>query len=176
MSPVDEHEIEILEIVGVDDERLKPKRKPKRAGGKPTAGTVVTERELRARMLLERGRKEGRGDILRELLPELDSLEKCIREARDDESRAEGVRLALRGLWDVFRRHELERIEGDGLPFDPEIHEAVETQASERVAPGTVLKVIRVGYKLGDQLVRPAMVRVSVAPGQDDASAREEGR
>ena len=174
MSPVDEHEIEILEVVGVDDDLLNPKEE--RAGGRKTPAAAVPEPALRARMLLERGRKEGRGDILKELLPELDSLEKCIREARDDESRAEGVRLALRGFWDVFRRHDLERIEGDGLPFDPAIHEAVDTLESDRVPPGTVLKVIRVGYLLGEQLVRPAMVRVSVAPSEVAANAQEEGR
>ena len=172
MSPVDEHEIEILEIVGVDEDLLKPHDEA--SGKRPAPGAA--EAEIRGRMLLERGRHEGRGEILRELLPELDSLERCIREAPDDATRAEGVRLALRGLWDIFRRHELERIEGDGMPFDPAIHEAVDTKATDRVPPGTVLNVVRVGYMLGKQLVRPAMVRVSVPVECPASCVEEEGR
>jgi len=111
------------------------------------------------------GREEGIRQVLREILPALDALEQCVRQRPDRDRMEEAVRLALRSLWNVFRPHDLERIEGDGIPFDPRIHEAAETTATDRVPPGTVLQVLRVGYLLAGELVRPALVRVSVEPG-----------
>lgn len=157
MSTVDEHEIEILEIVGVDDEMLNGPTQPiEERRPRP-------EQDLRLAEVRALGRREGRRQVLRQLLNPLDSLESCVREDSDPETMAEGVRLALRGLWDVFRHHDLERIEGDGVAFDPHIHEAAETVYSPRVPGGTVIKVLRVGYLLGGELVRPALVRVAMA-------------
>lgn len=112
----------------------------------------------------QEGVLDGVRQTLRRLLPALDALESCFRETSDPETLEQGVRLALRGIWDVFRPHELERIEGDRVPFDPVVHEAVEVTPSAAVPPGTVLQVLRVGYRLAGELVRPAMVRVSAAP------------
>jgi len=109
--------------------------------------------------------REGIRATLREILPALDSLESCYREAPDQHTLQQGVRMALREMWDVFRAHELERIEGDGTAFDPRFHEAVQVTESGRVPSGTVLEVLRVGYTLAGELVRPAMVRVAIAPG-----------
>jgi molecular chaperone GrpE len=122
--------------------------------------------------------REGIRATLRQILPELDSLESCYREATDQPSLQQGVRMALRGLWDVFRSHDLERIEGDGIAFDPRFHEAAQVTESTRVPPGTVLEVLRVGYTLAGELVRPAMVRVAVAPGSDKPgdAGQEESR
>jgi len=117
----------------------------------------------------EESYRDGIRSTLRQILPALDSLESCYREATDQASLQLGVRMALRELWDVFRAYELERIEGDGTPFDPALHEAVQVTESDRVPPGTVLEVMRVGYTLGGELVRPAMVRVSIAPGGSKA-------
>ncbi|MCU0223461.1 MAG: nucleotide exchange factor GrpE [Acidobacteria bacterium] len=108
--------------------------------------------------------RDGIRATLRQILPALDSLESCYREATDKASLQQGVRMALRDLWDVFRSYDLERIEGDGIGFDPRFHEAVQVTESTRVPPGTVLEVLRVGYTLAGELVRPAMVRVAVAP------------
>lgn len=122
----------------------------------------------------EESHREGIRASLRALLPALDSLEACYREAPDRDSLRQGVRMALRAMWDVFREHDLERIEGDGVPFDPRFHEAAQVTPSDRVPPGTVLEVLRVGYTLSGELVRPAMVRVSLAPSEE-ARASDEG-
>jgi len=148
-------EIEILEIVGLEDAEQKPGREP----------------DLPRKALLDSGRADGIRTVLREMLPALDDLERCVRMLPDAATLDEGVRLALRHLWNTFRQHELERIEGDGVPFDPEIHEAAVVTKTDRVTAGTVLEVMRVGYMLGGELVRPALVRVAVS----DSSGTEEG-
>jgi hypothetical protein len=124
--------------------------------GLPPSPSLVRAREESFR--------DGIRATLRQILPALDSLESCYREATDQQSLQQGVRMALRELWDVFRAHELERIEGDGIAFDPRFHEAVQVTESTRVPSGTVLEVLRVGYTLAGELVRPAMVRVAIAP------------
>ena len=165
-------EIEILEVVGLEDEPGPPEEEPildlpapapEPAGPKPA--------EMRAR-----GRQEAELGLLRELLPALDDLEQCVRARPEPQQLEEGVKLALRGLWDVFRRRELERIEGEGRPFDPAIHEAVAVTPTDRVAPNTVIEVLRVGYRLGEELVRPALVRVSgEAPAEEGADPETRG-
>jgi len=134
---------------------VRPASGPAAHAARPPGPSMVRAREESYR--------DGIRASLRQILPALDSLESCYREATDQESLQQGVRMALRELWDVFRAHELERIEGDGSAFDPGLHEAVQVTASDRVPPGTVLEVMRVGYTLGGELVRPAMVRVSIA-------------
>jgi hypothetical protein len=155
----EEPEFEILEIVGLDDEELHAPEDMARTPCPPPLAEPVDDPPLAA--MRHRGQLEGIRQVLGELLGPLDALEMCIREDPHPEALRRAVRLALRGLWDVFRRHDLERIEGDGVPFDPREHEAVDTVPSDRVPPGTVLSVLRVGYRLGGELARPALVRVS---------------
>ena len=151
MTGAKEPEIEILEIVGLDETERPAARTPSRGA------------------LLDEGRRDGMRQVLRELLNPLDDLERCVRQRPDAATLEEGVRLALRHLWDVFRRHQLERIEGEGMDFDPGIHEAAVVTASDRVAPGIVLETLRVGYRLGGELVRPALVRVSGPPAGEQS-------
>jgi molecular chaperone GrpE len=153
-------EIEILEVVGLEEDEQEPEeRQPPQ---EPAATAVRSQPPApRHAEMRERGRLEATVALLRELLPALDDLERCVRSRPDQEQLEQGVKLALRGLWDVFRRRELERIEGEGRPFDPAIHEAVAVTPTDRVPPNTVIELMRVGYRLGNELVRPALVRVS---------------
>ena len=57
--------------------------------------------------------------------------------------------------------HALTRIEAEGQPFDPQLHEAVTHEDSDDHASGHVIEVLRQGYKLGDRVIRPALVRVA---------------
>ncbi len=176
--PEGEGELEILEIIpvgntgpvdaGGDEPAVGP------APGSPEPLPGRARREPAPHRHRREGRREGIRQVLREILPALDALEQCVRQRPDRDRMEEAVRLALRSLWNVFRPHDLERIEGDGLPFDPEIHEAVETTPTDRVPPGTVLEVLRVGYLLAGDLVRPALVRVSVE-AQRGAGDEEQG-
>jgi molecular chaperone GrpE len=160
----DDSDFEILEIIDLND--TGPVRRPvpgaARPGSTPApcSGTPASAVPFRAR---EKFRNEAACALLRDLLPSFDALESCVRERPDAATLEQGVRLALRSMWNAFRTLGLERIEGDGVPFDPRIHEAGEITPSGRVPVNTVLDTLRVGYTLGGELVRPALVRVSVA-------------
>lgn len=156
--------VEILEIVGLDEDLNQivdePKAPPSSRSSRlsPPVEPVIPPAVLR-----EEGRRLGWRQALVSLLPALDALEDAFRRNSDRESMESAVRLSLRGLWDVYRGQGLERIEGTGVPFDPRVHEAALVTATDRVPEGIVLEVLRVGYLLRDEMVRPALVRVSVA-------------
>ncbi len=147
-----EPEIEILEIVGLDEADASTEAGPE---------SPQPDRFLEHVHLRRAGHRDGVRAVLRELLPALDDLEQCVRQQPDAQTLDQGVRLALRALLNAFRHYELERIEGDGMPFDPRYHEASVVTETDRVPPGTVLETLRAGYLLAGDLVRPAMVRVS---------------
>ena len=67
-------------------------------------------------------------------------------------------------LFDTLKKLGLEPIDSKGLPFDPHMHHAVEKQETEDVTGDTVLEEYQRGYNFKGQLLRPAMVKVAVAP------------
>jgi molecular chaperone GrpE len=109
----------------------------------------------------------GKGELLREVVPVLDDLERAIEaagldpEGDSDEGLAHGVLLVFRSLRDSLARNGVEAVDPKGEKFDPMAHEALSMQPVEGVEPGTVVEVLQKGYRLGDQLVRPARVVVS---------------
>ena len=76
----------------------------------------------------------------------------------------QGVAMVQAQLLDVLRRHGITRIEAQGQPFDPNLHQAVMQQPSKEHPPGTVLQVLEQGYMIHDRVLRPARVVVSTAP------------
>jgi molecular chaperone GrpE len=109
----------------------------------------------------------GKGELLREVVPVLDDLERAIQaagldpEGDSDEGLAHGVLLVFRSLRDSLARNGVEAVDPKGEKFDPTAHEALSTQPVEGTESGTVVEVLQKGYRLGDQLVRPARVVVS---------------
>jgi molecular chaperone GrpE len=102
-----------------------------------------------------------------ELLPAIDNLERATaaaRQAGDHGPLAEGVALVQSQLLDALRRHGVTRIEAEGQPFDPNLHQAVLQQPSADHPPLTVVQVLEPGYLIHDRVLRPASVAVSVAP------------
>ena len=100
--------------------------------------------------------------LVRELLPILDDLERAVEAAeRHEEAQlVEGVKLVEQSLRTALRKEGLVEIETDGV-FDPHVHEALLTQPSGDVEPGSVLEVVQRGYRVGDKVVRPARVIVA---------------
>jgi molecular chaperone GrpE len=99
--------------------------------------------------------------LVRELLPILDDLERALGAAEQHQEAKviEGVKLVEQSLRSALAKEGLVEISTDG-PFDPHVHEALLTQPSDAEA-GTVLEVVQRGYRVGDRVVRPAMVIVS---------------
>ena len=103
-------------------------------------------------------------DLIRQLLPVLDDLERALRAVPAElvgSSWAAGIRLIDRALRAALERAGLERISAQGQPFDPQVHEALlQEDAPERTA-GVVVRELRPGYRLGDRVLRPAQVSVA---------------
>ncbi|HEX8491600.1 MAG TPA: nucleotide exchange factor GrpE [Pyrinomonadaceae bacterium] len=108
-------------------------------------------------------------DVVSKLLPVLDNLRRALdaeasmEAAESDEFRhfLHGVELIDKQLGDVLEGLGLEPIEAVGQPFDPHIHEAVATEQSDDYEPDTVVQELVRGYRLGEKLLRPAIVKVA---------------
>jgi molecular chaperone GrpE len=103
----------------------------------------------RRRMLLER------------ILPVLDNLERALQSNAEGESLRGGLEQTLRGFEAVLASEGVKPIEIKGEPFDPRVAEAIGTSDSDGVAEDTVVDVTQKGYRLGDELLRPAKVIVA---------------
>jgi len=73
----------------------------------------------------------------------------------------EGVEMTQREMYNAFERHGITRIEPAGERFDPNFHQAMFEVENPDVAAGTVIEVVAAGYKIGERVLRPAMVGVS---------------
>jgi molecular chaperone GrpE len=102
-----------------------------------------------------------------DLLPALDNLERAIGAAEqsgDTGALVKGVALVQSQLLDVLRRHGVTRIDAQGKPFDPHMHQAVMQQPAADVPPQTVVHVLEPGYMFHERVLRPARVIVSMSP------------
>jgi molecular chaperone GrpE len=123
---------------------------------------------LRRRTLKEKEEayRYGHENLVKDLLPTVDNLERAIDHARaaetvDVEGLLAGVELVLRNLQGVFSRYGVEEIEAEGKPFDPSQHEAVAQVQDDSLPASTVKQVFQRGYRLRGHLIRPAGVIVS---------------
>jgi molecular chaperone GrpE len=118
----------------------------------------------RASRELEAARRDGQRAALLPLLPVLDSLERALAAGSTDPNFYEGVAATQRLFVKALREAGADPIESVGASFDPRLHEAITTVPSGDVEPGTVVGEIRRGWRLGDELLRPAQVAVAARP------------
>jgi molecular chaperone GrpE len=105
----------------------------------------------------------AREDLLRELLPVFDNLERASQHAvgsTDVQSLSEGIQIVLRQFLETLNKLGVERVRSVGCPFDPTVHEAVQQVESAELPAGSVAQELLAGYQMGDRLIRPAMVVV----------------
>ncbi len=105
--------------------------------------------------------------LLAELLPVGDSCEQALASmgGTDDIANvAKGIEMILAQLRGFLKRQGVERIDPQGEPFDPDLHEAVEAVPTAEVAANTIIAVEQPGYVLHDRVLRAAQVKVAVAP------------
>ncbi len=130
---------------------------------------------LRKRMAreLELAQKAALERFVREILTVADSLELGLQAAAETdnlEKVKEGIELTLKQLLTVFHKFEIQQIDPLGEKFNPDLHEAMAMEEVEGVESGTVVRVFQKGYRLGDRLVRPALVVVARPPEQASGS------
>lgn len=125
----------------------------------------------RKRQERERGETYNRvvGDVVSRLLPVLDNLQRAL-VAEDSVQKSEseefrhflhGVELISKQLSGVFQEMGVEPVVTVGLPFDPHVHEAIAAEESDEFASDVVIAEVVRGYRLGEKLLRPAMVKVA---------------
>ena len=123
---------------------------------------------FRKRAAREQGLAEHRGvaRVVRELLPALDDLDRALAaaEGRPDGAEhhlAEGFRLVQAEIMAALSRVGVEGYSPKGEVFDPNVHEAMAQQPVEGAQSGTVVEVYQQGYRMADQILRPARVVVA---------------
>ena len=124
------------------------------------------------RKRIERERRDwseaAAADVMRDLLPVVDDFERALSTPLDAGAGADavgryrdGVDLIRRQLVEVLRRSGVEPFDAIGRDFDPEWHEAVTTEPANGRRDGEVTAELRRGYRIGQRLLRPAMVKVA---------------
>jgi molecular chaperone GrpE len=118
----------------------------------------------RSRRELEDARRGGREDLLKELLPVFDNLERAIQSAQkanDVKAVSDGLGMILKQFDSTLGRAGITRVPTVGQMFDPSVHEAIQQVETDEHPPGTVVAEVQPGYVAGDKLVRAAMVVVA---------------
>lgn len=119
-------------------------------------------RKRQERIATDRIRRE-KHDLLAKVLDVMDNLDRAMHfeETMDRESLHQGLRLVQWQLSELLKAEGLTAVPTVGQPFDPHVHEAIEKVHSGEHPEGTVVEEVRKGYMLGDDMLRPARVKVS---------------
>lgn len=132
----------------------------------------------------ERDRRDaetyGGRKLARDLLQVYDNLDATLKHASDELKEKEptffnGVELTRKELLNAFAKHRIEALEPEaGERFDPNLHQAMFEAPAPGATPGTVIQVMQAGFKIAEQLLRPAMV--GVASAASPAAPAEEAK
>lgn len=108
-------------------------------------------------------RNYAKAGVIRELLPAIDNLERALKHAPKDlegHDYVKGVQGVIKQFEKVLKDIGVERIKAVGEDFDPQFHDAVSMEEGEG-SREVVSEELQAGYKLGDEVIRPAMVKVT---------------
>ena len=103
----------------------------------------------------------GKADAVEKLLPVYDNLERALNQPTEDEAYKKGVEMTMTQLVGIFTSLGVEIYGNVGDAFDPNIHNAVMHTEDDSVAENTITQVFQKGIKLGEKIVRFAMVQVA---------------
>ena len=102
-----------------------------------------------------------KGETLKAILPSLDNINRALSADESSADYAKGVSMTIKGLTDELKKLGLEEINPQGEEFDVNFHMAVMKVDDDSVGQNIVTEVLQTGYRLGDTLLRPAMVKVA---------------
>ena len=109
--------------------------------------------------------KYANEELLKDLLSVVDNLERAIEvaalESHPDDPMLKGITLTLAEIQKLLDKQSVKPVDAIGKPFDPNFHQAMMQEDSDRHPPNTVVRELQKGYLIHDRLLRPAMVAVS---------------
>ena len=138
----------------------------------------ANDRVLRAQAELENFRKRARRDmdeqrqyanlpLVSDLVPAFDNLDRAVEAAEQNENATgllEGVKMVAMQIQSILQQHNCRRVQAIGGEFNPNVHEAIAQEPSEKIPAGNITREVRVGYQLHDRVIRPSQVMVSTGP------------
>lgn len=113
---------------------------------------------------LDAQRDNFKVDIIKKYLAVKDDLDRALKnlpESLKSEPWISGIELIDQKLSTLLEGEGIVPVPTEGLAFDPQIHEAITSEENDEVESGFIIEVVQQGYKLGDRVIRPALVRVS---------------
>lgn len=109
----------------------------------------------------EQSYSNGKADTVLKLLPIYDNLERAMNQDTEDAAYKKGVEMTMTELVKIFTGLGVEIFGEAGEHFDPSLHNAVMHTEDDRVGESTITQVFQKGFKLGEKIVRFAMVQVA---------------
>jgi molecular chaperone GrpE len=176
-----EHELPASEEGDDNQESTGTATQPSAASTEGELGKLKAERDAlldrlaRAQADFENARKRASreqqeyrdyalSEMVKSLLPVLDSFDRALQHETEASEFRSGIELINKQLHDVLTKQGLRPIPAKGEPFDPHLHQAIEMVDTTAEEDHHVLDELQRGYKLKDRLLRPAMVRVARNP------------
>lgn len=101
-------------------------------------------------------------DVVKQFLPVMDNLSRALEAECSDAAYKQGVQMIDDSFLEILKNLGVEEIESDGAKFDPTMHQAVQQVESDELESGTVATTFAKGYKIGDKVIRFAIVSVVV--------------
>jgi molecular chaperone GrpE len=131
------------------------------------AASEFEEARLRLRREISKDIERSRRDVISEFLEVLDNLDRAVDSARagaSQDAMVQGIEMVRRQFLAKLEGFGVKRIEADQQPFDPMLHEAITSvPASSPEQDGLVVGTVRPGYRIGEEVLRPAAVAVAKA-------------
>ncbi len=131
---------------------------------KQLAYTAAEYANFRARSAKEKEQtySNAKGNVIAEILPVIDNLERALnQESEDFEALKKGVEMTLEGLMTTLSKIGVESYGESGDSFDPNLHHAVMHIDDDGFEENVIVDVFQKGYKIGDRVIRPAMVKTA---------------
>ena len=101
------------------------------------------------------------GTTIKKFMAVMDDLERALAHRPAGDTWADGVELVYRKYQTILDAEGVTRIDAEGKPFDPNLHEAIMQEPSDEHESGTVIAVLQQGYMYGERVLRPALVKVA---------------
>lgn len=184
---IDTSEVPAEEFAAVADEAISEEAQPESEIEKLQAALAESEKQaLVAVADLENFRKRSSKQsqeqikyaalpMMNELLEAVDNLNRAVESAPEDEANASllsGVKMVSEQILNILKANHCQPIEAVGVPYDPNLHQAVQMQPSEEYPANTIMMEMRTGYQLHERVIRPSQVFVSTGqPEETEANS-----